>query len=75
MTPTQQENVEIIRALRKELRNISTDIGSLMKRMDEGTAGRKEVSNASMSLVNARVSLKDALGEIGREEYQREEED
>jgi len=43
--------------------------------MDEGTAGRKEVSNASMSLVNARVSLKDALGEIGREEYQREEED
>jgi ElaB/YqjD/DUF883 family membrane-anchored ribosome-binding protein len=75
MTPAQQKNVELIRALRKELRNISTDIGSLMKRMNEGTAGRKEVGNASSRIVSARVDLKDALGEIGREEYQREEED
>ncbi len=75
MTPAQQKNVELIRALRKELRNINTDIGNLMKRMDEGTTGRKEVGKASMSVVNAGIALKDALGEIGREEYQREEED
>jgi len=75
MTPAQQKNVELIRALRKELRNINTDIGNLMKRMDEGTTGRKEEGKASMSVVNAGIALKDALGEIGREEYQREEED
>jgi len=43
--------------------------------MDEGNVGRKEVGKASMSVVNAGIALKDALGEIGREEYQREEED
>jgi len=75
MTPAQQKNVELIRALRKELRNISTDIGSLMKRMNEGTTGRREVGNTLTSVVNAGIALKDALGEIGREEYQREEED
>jgi hypothetical protein len=75
MTPAQQKNVELIHALRKELKNISIDIGSLMKHMGEGAAGRREVGNASMNVVNARVALKDALGEIGREEYQREEED
>jgi hypothetical protein len=73
MTPLQQENVELIRALRKELQNIDTDFNGLLTRMENGMAGRKEVLNASIGLINARVFLKDALGETGREEYQREE--
>ena len=74
MTPAQQKNVELIRAMRKELRSYVLDARKLQKSM-EGMAGQGAIIKADHSLQEAREALKYALGEIGREEYQREDED
>lgn len=71
-----QEQVKLIRAMRKELAHYEKDAITLLNQLrnQPGSPGASAIARALDAIQGTRYQLREALGEIGRAVYQEEEE-